>query len=223
MGVPPADEAPEEPGAADARTLLVPPARWVRWVENVGVRHGHVSLAVGSGTLSGAAEDGARFTASLPFDAPYDGPPDAGCFAAAAGPPAEWGVLLVRKGGFAVASLRGDRIAASKVGRRHVQGRSKAGGQSQQRFARRRENQAREAFQAAADHAARVLGTPRGPSALPVVTGGDHGAVAAVLADPRLAGVEVLEPWLTAPTPRREALDAAVRDASSIRVRLRDG
>ena len=71
-------------------------------------------------------------------------------------PPA-WGVLLVRKGGFAIARLRGDDLVESKVGQRHVQGRTKAGGQSQQRFARRRDNQARAAYEAAAEHAARIL------------------------------------------------------------------
>ena len=66
-------------------------------------------------------------------------------------------MLLVRKGGFAVAPPARLRIAESKVGQRHVQGRTKAGGQSQQRFARRRDNQARQAYEAAADHAARIL------------------------------------------------------------------
>ena len=73
-------------------------------------------------------------------------------------PAADWGVLLVRKGGFAVARLAAERLVESKVGQRHVQGRTKAGGQSQQRFARRRDNQARQAYEAAADHAARILG-----------------------------------------------------------------
>ena len=83
---------------------------------------------------------------------------------------------------------RGDAPVESKVGQRHVQGRTKAGGQSQQRFARRRDNQARQAYEAAADHAARILGgLPRGSL---VVTGGDHAAVDEVLADPRLSGLE---------------------------------
>ena len=78
-------------------------------------------------------------------------------------------MLLVRKGGFAVARLAGDAIEESKVGQRHVQGRTKAGGQSQQRFARRRDNQARQAYEAAADHAARILTGVRTSS--PAVTG----------------------------------------------------
>ena len=98
------------------------------------------------------------FHARLPFDATYDGPADAAAFAGAVTLPADWGLLLVRKGGFAVARLAGERLVDSKVGQRHVQGRTKAGGQSQQRFARRRGNQARQAYEAAADHAARLLG-----------------------------------------------------------------
>ena len=83
----------------------------------------------------------------------------------------------MRKGGFAVARLEHGRLADSKVGQRHVQGRTKAGGQSQQRFARRRDNQARAAYEAAADHCARILG---GALAL-VVTGrnGGYGALGA--------------------------------------------
>jgi len=124
-------------------------------------------------------------------------------------------VLLVRKGGFAVARLRGDAVAEHKVGQRHVQGRTKAGGQSQQRFARRRDNQARQAYEAAADHAARILGGVR-----LVVTGGDHAAVDAVLADPRLSAVTVVHPWLPVPDPRRAVLDGAVTDAQAVAVEV---
>ncbi len=92
-----------------------------------------------------------------------------------------------------------------------MQGRTKAGGQSQQRFARRRDNQARQAYEAAADHAARILGN----GTLQVVAGGDHAAVEEVLADPRLRRVSVVGPWLAVPDPRRGVLEQAVRDGSS--------
>ena len=46
---------------------------------------------------------------------------------------------------------------ASKVGSGYVQGRTKAGGWSQQRFARRRANQAHALWNDAADVAARIL------------------------------------------------------------------
>jgi hypothetical protein len=193
--------------------VLVPPARLGRWVANFAARHGPTGQSVVEGRLVGAAEDGSRFAARLPFDAAYDGPAEVGAFVAAATPPAEWGVLLVRKGGFAIARLAGSEMVEHKIGQRHVQGRTKAGGQSQQRFARRRDNQARQAFEAAADHATRLLGGVR-----VVVAGGDHAAVDAVLADPRLAHVEVHGPWLPVPDPRRQVLDTAVADALSLRV-----
>jgi hypothetical protein len=193
--------------------LLVPPARWERWVENFATRHGGVSVTVDAG-LRGVAPDGSTFTARLPFGAEYAGEADPAAFAAAAWPPGSWGVLLVRKGGFAVARLAGAELAEHKVGQRHVQGRTKAGGQSQQRFARRRANQSRAAYEAAAEHAARILRPG------PVVTGGDHAAVDAVLGDPRLAGLAVVGPWLAVPDPRRRELDAAIEDARSLVVEV---
>lgn len=194
--------------------VLVPHARWERWVANFGDRHGATALVVAHGAMRGTAQDGSTFVAHLPFALTYDGPADAGDFAATCVPPQSWGVLLVRKGGFAVARLNGGAIAEHKIGQRHVQGRTKAGGQSQQRFARRRENQARQAFEAAAEHAARILGE----RALPIVTGGDHVAVDEVLADPRLAHVRVVGPWLAVPDPRRRELDGAIADAGAVRV-----
>jgi hypothetical protein len=191
--------------------LLLPAARLERWVDNFATRHGGVALAV-DGALTGDAPDGSSFRAELPFGSAYDATPEVAGLAAAATPPALWGVLLVRKGGFAVARLAGTELVEHKIGQRHVQGRTKAGGQSQQRFARRRDNQARAAYQAAADHAARILRPG------PLVTGGDHAAVDDVLADVRLAGLAVVEPWLPVPDPRRQVLDQAVRDACSLRL-----
>jgi len=149
------------------------------------------------------------------MDERYLGDPAVDDFVRAIHPPSEWGVLLVRKGGFAVARLVGEQTAESKVGQRHVQGRTKAGGQSQQRFSRRRDNQARQAFEAAADHAARILGASANTV---LVTGGDRAAVDEVLADSRLARLRVVEPWLPVPDPKRAVLDQAVADAQAIRV-----
>ena len=89
-----------------------------------------------------------------------------------------------------------------------MQGRTAAGGWSQQRFARRREGQASVASQAAADVAVRIL------LAQPldaVVTGGERTAVDAVLADPRLAPLRplVTERLLDVPDPRLTVLQAA--------------
>lgn len=195
--------------------VLVPVARWPRWLANFEASHGTALLEVADGGLRGSAPDGSRFVAHLPFSAGYDGPPDPAALAAAVTAPPGWGVLLVRKGGFAVARIEQGRVVASKTGQRHVQGRTKAGGQSQQRFARRRANQAREAFEAAADHAVRVL---EGVGL--VVAGGDRAAVAEVLTDRRLASLQVVGPWFAVPDPRRAVLEQVVRDAGALVVEV---
>ena len=195
--------------------VLVQTARWQRWVDNFDERHGGSELVVVDGALRGQAQDGSHFTARLPFAASYDGPAEPGAFTAAAAPPVQWGILLVRKGGFAVARLQHATMVEHKIGQRHVQGRTKAGGQSQQRFARRRDNHARQAYEAAADQAARILA-----GVATVVTGGDHGAVDAVLTDPRLASLTVVGPWLAVPDPRRAVLDQAVADARALQVEV---
>ncbi len=193
--------------------VLVAAERLPRWVDNFVARHGPAVLSVVDGALRGAAEDRSTFVARLPFAGTYAGVPEVSDFVVvAAEPPGEWGVLLVRKGGFAVARMEGPRMVEHKIGQRHVQGRTKAGGQSQQRFARRRDNQARQAYEAAADQAARILRPGR------LVAGGDHPAVEEVLTDARLRGLVVVEPWLAVPDPRRAVLDQATIDAQSIAV-----
>ena len=132
--------------------VAVPVARIQRWVDNFAARHGETRLAVDSGALTGAAADGSSFIAALPFEKTYAGPAEVEAFVAASAAPQEWGILLVRKGGFAIARMSGGEITDHKIGRRHVQGKTKAGGWSQQRFARRRANQASAAYEAAADH-----------------------------------------------------------------------
>nr|WP_174267798.1 acVLRF1 family peptidyl-tRNA hydrolase [Nocardioides zeae] len=193
----------------------VPAARWERWVANFGTRHPGTHLAVVDGALVGTSADGSGFEARLPFAASYSGAPEPAAFLAARVLPERWGVLLVRKGGYAVARLAGDTTVASKVGTRHVQGRTKAGGQSQQRFARRRANQAQAAYDAAAEHAHRVWG----PGRLVVVAGGDRTAVADVLEDGRLEA-ETVAPFLDVPDPRRAVLDQAIADAAALQVRV---
>ncbi len=119
------------------------------------------------------------------------------------------GVLLARLGGCAAGVFAGERLVASKVARRQVHGRHRAGGSSQGRFARRREGEARAALALAADVAARVL-LPALDGLDGVVLGGDSQALHSVLADPRLAPlVPLVAPRvLTVPDPRLEVLRA---------------
>jgi peptide subunit release factor 1 (eRF1) len=112
---------------------------------------------------------------------------------------------------------------ASKVTVRQVHGRSAAGGQSQQRFARRREGQVRVALQASADTAARVL-LPHVGSLDAVVVGGERTAVDAVLADKRLAALVPLVTGrlLDVPDPRQVVLEAAYDGLRAVRIKVVD-
>ena len=133
------------------------------------------------------------------------------------------GVLLVRLGGYAAGVFEGRELVASKVGSRQVHGRSAAGGQSQQRFARRREGQARIALGAAADNAVRIL-LPEAARLDAVVLGGDRSAVDAVLTDRRLASLLplVIGPLLDVPDPRLKVLQQTPDGFRGIRIRLVD-
>lgn len=133
------------------------------------------------------------------------------------------GVVLVRRGGFAVARLIGAQVVESKVGQRHVQGRSKAGGWSQQRFARRRGNQAAAAYDAAAGHVNRLL-VPHAKALDAVATGGDRQAVRTVLAQPALLPLSTVpQLWVGAfGDPRRDVLTAAIAAARSVQIEVRD-
>jgi hypothetical protein len=133
------------------------------------------------------------------------------------------GVLLVRLGGYAAGVFTGtdQHLAASKVGSRLVHGRSAAGGQSQRRFARRREKQASEALGAAADTAAAVFGPYNGRLDA-VVLGGDKRAMSGLADDPRLRPFLDLavDRFLTVPDPRLAVLKSTPRMFTAIRIRL---
>jgi peptide subunit release factor 1 (eRF1) len=135
-------------------------------------------------------------------------------------------VVLVRRGGYAVAlaECTDGRVAltARKVGTRHVQSRTAAGGWSQQRFARRRANQADALVGAVRDHAVRLLTGPVRAAGL--VAGGDRTLVAEVLADPRLAALAALprRDLPDVPDPRADVLRQAVERGRAVRVTVLD-
>jgi hypothetical protein len=131
------------------------------------------------------------------------------------------GVIVVRRGGYAAGIFEGRTLVSSKVGSRHVQGRSAAGGQSQQRFARRRQKQAREAFEAAADVAVRVV-VPEAGRLDAVVLGGDRSAVGQVMDDPRLAPLRglVVDDHLSVADPKLAVLKDTPEQFRAVRIRL---
>jgi Actinobacteria/chloroflexi VLRF1 release factor len=184
-------------------------------------RHGPLAPRVTSGALVLTAADGAIATVTHPWapgrfpsDAEDDAEDAVAAVVAAVTARRCVAVLLVRRGGYAAALVEtsdAGRILASKAGTRHVQGRTAAGGWSQQRFARRREKQTGELVAAAADVAARLLVDPeREPPPTDLATGGDRTLVDRVLADPRLRRLAALPrgPHLAVGDPKRDVVRA---------------
>lgn len=205
-----------------ARRVEVAPERLSRWLAGFADRHGPASWQLGPDLVVVTAADSAVAECAVPFpplaaDAgqPYGGLIDHALTARRVG------VVLVRLGGYAAGVFEGRRLVVSKVGSRLVHGRSAAGGQSQQRFARRREKQAREALEAAADVVARVV-LPHASSLDAVVLGGDKSAVATVLADRRLALLRdlVSGPHLTVPDPKLAVLRSTPDRFRAVRIEL---
>ena len=210
-----------------ARRIDVAPERFPGWAGSFGQRHGGgLTAEPGTQTVVFRAADGATASCEVPFPplaAAGDTEPGslAHDLAAHACADRTVGVLLVRLGGYAAGVFTGQEpvLAASKVGSRLVHGRSAAGGQSQRRFARRRENQAHQALAAAADTAAAVFGPYRLDA---VVLGGDRRAMAGLRDDPRLAGYfeQATGAFLTVPDPKLTVLKDAPRMFRAIRITL---
>jgi hypothetical protein len=201
------------------RIVSIGPERLERWLAGFTERHGVTSYDVTPTRLSAVAEDGSRADIEVPFGPLSELTPEG--LVAHVLKDRRIGLLLVRRGGYGAGVFDGTKLVDSKVGSRHVQGTTKAGGWSQQRFARRRDNQAREAFNAATEVAVRILA----PAKLDVlVCGGDRKAIDTVLEDPRLKALRPLvrPPFLGVADPRQKVLEQAGVDARAIRIELTD-
>ena len=207
----------ERAAAGGGKWVDVAPERMARWLENFARRHGPYREE----GLTLIAEDGASATWRTPPGAePVTTLAD---LLQVAGTPRRLGLLLARKGAVAIGVADGPELVASKVDRNYVQGRTAAGGWSQQRFARRRDNQARAAAADGAGIVGRLL-LPEVRRLSAVVTGGDRTAVEAVLAAPQLAPVAALcaERFLDVPEPRHAVLVSAVAGARAVSVLVRE-
>ena len=198
---------------AGARSVTVAAGRLRRWLDGFTQRHGATDVADAPETVALTGADGSRAWIEVPF------PPLHGSLADHAERTRRVGVLLVRRGGHAAGIFERSALVASKVGSSYVQGTTKAGGWSQQRYARRRANQASASFADAADEAVRILGNQVLDA---LVTGGDRAAVRAVLADRRLAHLEplVTKPWLPVKDPRLRILAATPEQFLAVRIVL---
>ncbi|MDR1998519.1 MAG: hypothetical protein LBQ06_01055 [Frankiaceae bacterium] len=238
------DDAPDAPpGGAGWRQVTIPAARLDGWLERFAARHGAFETRAVAAGVQLSAPDGQRAVLAAPFpdaDADADAADagadeaDADADAAAADPlallrasvavPRAVGVLLIRRGGYAIGVYAGARLVASKVGGAYVQGTTKAGGWSQQRYARRRDNQTRAIVAKAVEDAVRVLGgRPGGAAGLDAaLAGGDRALIRAALDDPRLSGFaeRLREPVLAVGDPRLATLQQLTDQVGAVRVSL---
>ncbi|MEW1805069.1 acVLRF1 family peptidyl-tRNA hydrolase [Pseudarthrobacter sp. NPDC080039] len=217
--------APGSPGTPPpVRTAFVSGARLAGWAKRFGASHGGYRMQDDDDGLRLVAGDGAEALLQPPW--PADGRPGRGDgplerLAALASQPRRLGLLLVRRGGYGVGVASEGVLLAAKAGTRYVQSRTAAGGQSQQRFARRRSNQADALVAAVAEQARLVFA---GHAFEYVVPGGDRSLADLVLEEPlmrdyarlpRLAYLDVVE-------PRAAVLKKAAADACSVRITVTD-
>ncbi|MCU1519869.1 MAG: hypothetical protein JWM13_2809 [Arthrobacter sp.] len=208
----------------ETRLAFVSGDRLPGWVERFTASHGSVAEAELDGGLQLRAADGALALLQPPW--PVDGRPGRGSdavsrLASLAGQPRRIGAVLVRRGGYSVAVISRGAALAAKTGTRHVQSRTAAGGWSQQRFARRRANQADALVEAVAEHAARIFAEQQIEYLAP---GGDQTLAELVLAEPVLKQYAALPrlPFLDVPDPRAAVLKKAAADLCAVRIRVTD-
>ncbi len=211
------------PAAGGGLWVDVPPARLPRWIENFQTRHGGADLtsSVDGGVLYLRAGDGSV--------AECHGAPGARTsvdregFVAAASETRTVGLVLARKAAVAVGIAVGSELTVHKVDTSYVQSRTAAGGWSQQRFARRRDNQAKAAAGDASDLVLRLI-VPALPTLSTIVTGGDKRTIESILADRRLESLapKIAERFLDVNEPRLAVLQDAVNAALAVRIKITD-
>ena len=211
------------PGVA-TRTAFVPAQRLPGWVERFEASHGAVQMEELADGLQLSASDGAAALLQPPW--PADGRPGRGIdpvvrMASLAAQSRCLGIVLVRRGGYSVAVVRDGRVLSSKTGTRHVQSRTAAGGWSQQRFARRRANQADALVEAVAEHAARIF---QGQAVEYVAPGGDRTLTDLVLGEPAVKEYAQLPrlAFMDVPDPRANVLKKAAADFCAVRIVVSD-
>lgn len=206
------------------RTTLVAPERLAGWLQRYVDSHGAAEVTSGATFVDLHAADGSNVHVDVPFPPLADNPADPWqTLVDHALRSRRFGVLLIRRGGYAAGIFEAGELTVSKVGTRYVQGRTAAGGQSQQRFARRRDNQATALVGSAVEVAARIL-APHAPTLEALVTGGDRRLITAALADARLATLAALPrgQWLAVADPRLKILREAGATARSVRITISD-
>jgi hypothetical protein len=214
---------------AEPRTVLVSGERLAGWMERFARRNGGftvetVSAPDGGSALALTGANGCRALVVPPLpreDRDPAAPLSPELLALAAQEPRTVALILIRRGGYSVGVARSGKVLASKTGTRYVQSRTAAGGWSQQRYARRRANQASSLVQAAAEQATAVFS---GHPVDAVQLGGDRPLALEVLQHPALARYARLPllPFTAVPDPRLAVLQRAAAEAMSLRITITD-
>lgn len=210
-------------GMAEPDRVHIPPGRLERWLDGFARRHGEPDAALVDGVLQLTSPDGAVARLRPPW-VPLSVDDPIADLVAQVTRPRRVGVLLVRRRGHAIGLAEGERLLAHRLGRHYVQGRTKAGGWSQQRYARRRDNQADKAFDRAGRDAAELL-LPVAGELDAVLLGGDAAAVRIVLDDPALAKLKALaelhrRPVVPVADPNLRVLTAALPRLLAVEIEL---
>jgi hypothetical protein len=132
------------------------------------------------------------------------------------------GLVLVRGGAHSIGTAKDGVVLASSTDRAYLQGRTAAGGWSQQRYARRRGNQLTASLADSTSTIERVL-LPFAARLGGLVLAGDASAIRKVMADPHLEPLNHLPSRMFGdiPEPRRAVLDAVAERSLVVRIVVR--
>ena len=200
-----------------SRTVSVPSGRIEKWLDTYWTRHGKGSVTASEDGVVVAGTDGASASMRLLWPGVELGDDPLGDLIAAARTPRRLGLLAVRADGHAIGLWDGISVTESKRRGHYVQSRTAAGGWSQQRFARRRDNQAKAAYEKAAGDVA-VLIEPAAGTLDGLVSAGNPGAIKAVLADSRCRRTAALA--AAVPLPHLELRDTSREALTNLAERL---
>lgn len=234
------------PAPGGGRQLELAPHRIPGWINRFAAGHGGLAeLRGGRDRVVALAADGTSAIFDVPFPPQSYDPADTADTGdtAAPGPQGngpeaapepvealldhlaalgELGIILVRAGAHSVGVAEHGRVTVSSTDTHYVQGRTAAGGWSQQRYARRRDNQLTAAQAATAAAAERVL---LGRELSGLVVGGDERGATTVLellaasgpAGAALTALPRREFWAV-PEPRRTVLDEVAAHSLDVTV-----
>jgi len=200
-----------------SRTVSVPSGRIEKWLDTYWTRHGKGAVTASGDSVTVDGTDGASASMRLLWPGVELGEDPLADLMAAAGSPRRLGLLAVRADGHAVGLWDGTSVTESKHRGHYVQSRTAAGGWSQQRFARRRENQAKAAYEKAAGDVAALI-EPVAATLDGLVAAGNPGAIKAVLGDSHCRRTAALA--AAVPLPHLELRDTSREALTDLAVRL---